>query len=221
MGAVGESPVDPSQKKGCVPPCPTLSHRPSHPPPLPGLPRGCSQPGIQRGNWLIVLREHSRGCNPTRSLARGQGLLGESGLAAECLPQPDAWVLTGAGPGSWAPVKPFFQTRPRMINEVEGQGTHPSCSRCPTSAFTQLDHAPDTPCLGTWAGSPQPGHHLLVSPQSPISPMPRSPPEPHFPPPLAPLEPCSLHAPAPQADSRAAEVAAASPFGTAELTGFI
>lgn len=60
---------------------------------------GCSQPGIRRSNWLIELREHSRGCNPTRSLARGQGLLGESGLAAECLPQPDAWVLTGAGPG--------------------------------------------------------------------------------------------------------------------------
>lgn len=42
-----------------------------------------------------------------------------------------------------------------------------------------------------------------------------------FPPILALPEPCSLHAPAPRADSRAAEVAAASPFGTAELTGFI
>lgn len=123
LGAVGESLVDPLLGIELrPPPSPHAQPSPLSPCTTAWPAKGCSQPGIQHSNWLIVLREHSRGCNPTRSLARGQGLLGESSLAAECLPQPDAWVLTGAGSGIWAPVKPFFPARPRMINEVEGQG---------------------------------------------------------------------------------------------------
>lgn len=54
------------------------------------LAEGCSWPGIQPGNRLSALREPSRSCNPTGSPAGGQGLLGKSSLAAQCLPQRDA-----------------------------------------------------------------------------------------------------------------------------------
>lgn len=66
----------------------------------------------------------------------------------------------------------------------------------------------------TWA-SP-----ACVPPKAPFPPC-LNPPRTLFSSPLAPPEPRSLQAPAPWADSRAAEVAAASPLGTAELTGFI
>lgn len=126
------------------------------------LTEGCS-PGIQPSNRLTALREHSRSCNPARSLVRGQGLLGESSLAAECLLQPDSQVpVQPMGAGASARDQ-IFLPRLGRINEV-GDGGHIPPAQDPwASTFPWLillvpgwSVPPGTPCLGSWAGFPKP-----------------------------------------------------------------